>query len=180
MTPCIRILALATCCATPLWAETSTYVEDPLMLDDYGVICDVTLNGSRPAPGTESGVLNIIDQNRAIDVTTRAVPAELGISFGIRATLDADHRLSELWVEVTHPPMGPNGVTIERWHADPLTDTPLLNLFTFEHDYELVQGTWHFRLKSGSEVLLEQRFSVFPAGTVPAVQQACFLSKMMS
>ena len=165
--------------ATPALAEGGGFVEDPLVLEDYGVVCEVELQGRRAAPGTESGLLNIIDQQREIDVTTRAVPAEIGLSFGIRATLEPGHVIEDLRVVVEHPPMGPNAVTVERWDAEANAGTTMVNLFTFEHDYERVQGKWVFRLMSGADTLLEQRFVVFPAGTVPAVQQACFGAKLM-
>lgn len=165
--------------ALPAFAEGGGFVEDPLILENYGVICEVKLEGRRDAPGTESGILNIIDQEREIDVTTRAVPAEIGLSFGIRATLEPGHVLEDLWVVVEHPPMGPNAVTVERWEADANAGATMVNLFTFEHDYERVQGTWTFSLVQGETKLLEQRFSVFPPGTVPAVQQTCFGAKLM-
>lgn len=155
------------------------FVETPLVLEGHGVICEVTLEGRREAPGTESGILNIIDQEREIDVITTAVPAEIGLSFGIRATLEPGHALDDLWVVVEHPPMGPNAVTVERWQAEANAGATMVNLFTFEHDYERVQGSWVFKLVSGDTTLLEQRFTVFPAGTVPAVQQTCFGAKLM-
>jgi hypothetical protein len=147
---------------------------------DFGVICDIELQGEREAPFTESGKLNLIAQDRRIDLTTVAVPAEMGLSFGIRTTLTDTQDSTELEVVVTHPPMGQSGVEWQSWRANLIPGETSLNLFTFEYDYELVQGRWTFRLFDDDEVLLEQAFDIMPAGSVPAVQQRCFSAQIMS
>ena len=77
-------------------------------------------------------------------------------------------------------PMGPNGVTVERWSAAMNYGKPALNLFTFEREYELVQGDWMFRLERNGRVLLQQPFEVTAPGSVPAVQRACFAAEVIS
>lgn len=140
---------------------------------NYGVICEIKLDGQRDAPGTVSGILNVIDQTRSIDVTTRLVPAELGLSFGIRATLGDNSTPLNVDVVVTHPPMGPGGQEVEIWTATLSPGETSLNLFTFEEPFELIQGPWRFELRNESDVLLSEEFVVTPPGSVPEVQQAC-------
>lgn len=176
VTSLIAVLALG----SVAWADVGAFVEPPLVLESHGVICEVEMQGSRPAPETLSGILNLIDQDRPIDVVTPQVPAELGLSFGIRAALKAGAAMPDVMVVVTHPPMGPDGVTVEKWAAAMNFGQPSLNLFTFEKEYELVQGAWMFQLESEGEVLLQQPFEVTAPGTVPAVQQTCFGAKIMS
>ena len=161
-------------------ADVGAFANPPMMLESFGVICEVELHGSRPAPETMSGLLNLIDQDRAIDVKTVQVPADKGLSFGIRATLTRGAAVPEVTVVVTHPPMGPEGVTVERWSASMNYGEPTLNLFTFEKEYELVQGNWMFQLEHDGRVLLQQPFEVTAPGTVPAVQQACFGARILS
>lgn len=165
---------------TAALAEVGAFVEPPLVLDSFGVICEVELQGTRPAPETLSGQLNLIDQNRTIDVESVQVPAEIGLSFGIRATLSPGAAVPEVTVIVTHPPMGPNGVTVERWTAAMNFGETALNLFTFENDYELVEGAWMFQLEHDGRTLLQQPFEVTAPGSVPAVQKACFAAEVIS
>lgn len=152
-----------------------------LQMIGYGVICDIALEGQRPAPGTLSGVLNLVDQDREIDVTTQAVPADLGLSFGLRAALPAEAAEAQsLEITVTHPPMGPGGMTRERWHVTVAPGDPMITLFTFEEPYELVQGSWVFQIAARGRMLLEQRFEVTAPGSVPAVQRRCFGARLSS
>lgn len=161
-------------------AGNTTFAEHPLVLDQFGVICEIFPEGQRPAPETVSGILNLVEQDQPIDVQTVRVPAEIGLSFGIRATLAPGTALSPVDVVVTHPPMGEAGQTVERWGATFNAGEVNLNLFTFEEDYELVQGPWLFQLVSDGEVLLQQPFVVTARGSVPDVQQTCYGARIVS
>lgn len=169
--------------ASPLAAETATgaFANSPMERLGFGVICDVELEGQREAPETLSGILNIVDQDREIDVATPRVPAELGLSFGIRAGLLPGTALPGVVdIVVTHPPMGEAGMTVERWSAEMNAGETTINLFTFEHTFEMVQGPWLFQIVSDGQVLLQQPFEVTASGTVPEVQQACFRARILS
>ncbi|WP_425101693.1 DUF3859 domain-containing protein [Tropicibacter sp. S64] len=143
-------------------------------LVDFGVICDIEIGEPRAAPLTESGVINSIDQTRTFDVYTSGVPAHLGLSFGVRVLLPEGETSTGTRMTVTHGPMGPRGVTTESWSAPLVPGMANLNLFTFEKDYEMVQGTWTFTVIDDRGKHLEQSFEVLPAGSVPQVQKACF------
>lgn len=164
----------------PAMAEVGAFVKAPMTLEGFGVICEVQMQGTRPAPETLSGLLNLVDQDRPIDVETLQVPAEMGLSFGIRASLAPGSAVPDVDVVVTHPPMGPDGVTTERWPTPMNFGEASLNLFTFEHEYELVEGAWMFQLERDGRVLLQQPFEVTAPGTVPAVQQTCFAAAVTS
>lgn len=164
----------------PAQAEVGAFAKPPMTLEGYGVICEVAMQGTRPAPDTLSGTLNLVDQDRPIDVETVQVPAEKGLSFGIRASLVAGSSVPTVDVVVTHPPMGPDSVTVERWTASMNFGETALNLFTFEHDYELVEGEWLFQLERDGTVLLQQPFQVTAPGSVPVVQQTCFAAAVTS
>lgn len=171
------LLALA---QTAQAGNTTAFAEHPLVLDQFGVICEIFPEGQRAAPDTVSGILNVVEQDQPIDVETVRVPAELGLSFGIRATLAPGTALTGIDVVVTHPPMGGAGQTVERWGATFNAGEVNLNLFTFEEEYELVQGPWLFQLISDGEVLLQQPFLVTARGSVPDVQQTCYGARIVS
>jgi hypothetical protein len=166
-------LSLATA-AAPAAAATGGFAPDPIEMLGFGVICDIHLEGQRGAPETLSGVLNIVDQNRQIDVATTRVPADLGLSFGIRTRMTPGASLPEgAEIVVTHPPMGAKGITVERWNTSLRGADPALNLYTFEAAFEQVQGPWLFQIVAGGKVLLQQGFEVTAPGSEPAVQRAC-------
>lgn len=163
----------------PILAQAQD-AEPGVQLLDYGVICDIELQGERAAPMTESGKLNIIDQDRGIDLTINSIPAEIGLSFGIQTMLPDNIDLSAARVVVTHPPMGKDGVQWQSWNASMDFGSPSINLFTFEHGYELVEGRWTFQVVTDETILLEQAFDILPRGSVPAIQDLCFGAQIMS
>ncbi len=165
-------LALTLAGLVPLTAVADTTA--PVDLLDYGVICDVALTGTEVAPETASGVINLIDQTRAIDVTTQHVPAHIGLSFGLRTKMGNEATLDGARMQIIHPPMGPSGITQQSWAAPMQAGEAALNLYTFEHGDELLLGDWTFQLIFADKVLIERHFEVLPQGSVPVVQQVCF------
>jgi hypothetical protein len=175
--PAMRAIPLVLCliAAAPLPAQ-----ESAVRLIDHGVLCDVTIEGRREAPLTESGVINLIDQGREMDVTTADVPARMGLSFGIRVVATGGSGFPDARVVVTHPPLGAAGVTVQSWPSPLGGGATSINLFTFEHAYELVQGVWRFQIVSDGRVLAEQAFAVTGGHAVPEVQTACFAAEITS
>ncbi|MCR8547981.1 DUF3859 domain-containing protein [Salipiger sp. P9] len=175
------VLACLAAFAAPAPAVAAeSYAHDPMILIDHGVICQVTAQGARPAPDTLLGEINLIEQTRDMDVTTRVVPAKAGISFGIKFTLRPGTGERDMRVIVTHPPMGPEGITRESWTAAVSEGRSSLNLFTFEFPYEMVPGEWVMALEAEGERLMEQRFEVVPELAAPGVLSVCFGQDFLS
>lgn len=166
--------------AMVLAAPHKLRAEADVALVDFGVICQVTTDGEREAPLTEAGVVRLVDQWMPFDVRVARVPAHIGLSFGLRLLLDPDGVSNGTRIVVIHPPMGPRGVTVESWSAPLQPGVPNLNLFTFEEEYEMVQGRWKIRVMDATGVLFEQVFDVLPAGSVPEVQDICFGAELTS
>ncbi|GGG66752.1 hypothetical protein GCM10011415_12020 [Salipiger pallidus] len=155
-------------------AMAEDFVRDPAVLIDHGVICQISSEGSRPAPDTMVGQINLIEQTRDLDVTTQLVPATAGISFGIKFMLAPGAGTREATVIVTHPPMGEAGITRETWLSTVDEFSPSLNLFTFEFPYEMVPGPWVMALELDGERVLEQSFEVVSELAAPAVLSVCY------
>lgn len=176
--PVLRPTALAACLlAWPCLAAAAaaqSYAHEPVVMIDHGIICQVTPEGSREAPDTIMGAINLVGQNREMDITTRVVPAKTGISFGVKFTLLPGAGDRDVTVIVTHPPMGPEGITRETWVAPLAEGRNSLNLFTFEYPYELVTGEWIMAIEEGGERLMEQRFEVVSELAAPAVLSVCY------
>lgn len=166
---------LLMCLAAPSAAATAdSYVSDPLILIDHGVICQVTANGSRAAPETLLGEINLIDQTRDMDVTTRVVPAKAGISFGVKFTAAPGTGELPVTVIVTHPPMGDANMTRETWGALIQEGGSSMNLFTFEFPFEMVPGPWSMAIEADGRRLMEQHFEVVSELAAPAVLSVCY------
>lgn len=162
-----------------LFAE-SAKPASPVILLDHGAVCDVAITGQQDAPLTESGQLNLIDQDRTIDVTTQAIPARRGLSFGIRVTMKEGAALADTRIVVQHPPLGAARVTTQSWPVLLHAKDASLNLYTFEYDYEMVQGRWTFQVLSAQGVALTQDFEVVGPFAVQDVQDACFPAQITS
>ncbi len=177
--PCLILAALF---AAGLWtgaARGENSVAAPLLLVDHGVICELTIVGERVAPLTESGTLNLVAQDRGIDVTTRRVPARLGLSFGLRMRLARGTAPITADIVVTHPPL-PSGVATQSWPADLIDGATALNVFTFEFPHELVHGRWTFRVLHEGRLLAEQNFDVVPPPEAPEAMAACYGDRLTS
>ncbi|MCC1491123.1 DUF3859 domain-containing protein [Cognatishimia sp. F0-27] len=143
------------------------------MLIEHGVICSLIPEGREAAPDTESGLINLVPQDRTFDVLTDVVPAEMGLSFGVRIVLPEDAAPIDARVVVRHPVFHPSGVTVQRWDAWLDPDTPALNLFSFELPHELVTGEWVFQFRAGGTIFAERRFRVVPPDAAPGVLSVC-------
>lgn len=167
-------LCLALLASSAGAAPADSFTQAPVVLVDYGVICQTTPEGRREAPETLLGEINLIRQNQDMDVTTRVIPAKAGISFGVKFLLEPGAGAQDMRVVVRHPPMGEQGLERESWFATARDSGPSLNLFSFEYPYELVQGPWSFSLESEGAVLMEQHFTVVPPEAAPGVLAVCF------
>ena len=155
-------------------APGESYARDPVVIIDHGIICQVTPEGAREAPDTMMGAINLIEQTRDMDVTTRLVPAKAGISFGVKFTLRPGAGDRDVTILVTHPPMGPEGVTTESWISPLSEGRASLNLFTFEFPYEMVPGPWVMAIEADGERLMEQHFEVVSELAAPAALSVCY------
>lgn len=177
-------LALPTL-AQPLLAEGTApglpgdILEPPLELAEAGIYCPADHVAREPAPDTESGYILLTDENPELALSTRVVPAYIGISFGIRIRLAPDTPPGPYVLTVRHPPVGPRQVTVESWN--PALDSRWgVRSFNFEFDRELVTGTWTFEVWQGDELLLRQSFQVVPPMQAPEAIDICFGNTFLS
>ncbi|EIE48782.1 hypothetical protein AL036_00795 [Salipiger aestuarii] len=167
--------ALLVLASTPaVAAPAESFANDPVVLIDYGVICQVASSGSRPAPETLLGEISLIDQTRDMDVTTRVVPAKAGISFGVKFTVVPGTGDLPVTVIVTHPPMGDAAMTRETWGALIQENGSSLNLFTFDFPFEMRPGAWSMAIEADGRRLMEQHFDVVSELAAPAVLSVCY------
>lgn len=144
-------------------------------LIEAGIICPREARGELiEAPGTEAGHIRQIEEGVGFDLFARTVPTMDDLSFGFRTALKPGTGPTPVTVVVTHPPMGPRGVTREEWQDVMVPGETSLNLFTFEMDYEKVEGPWTFSIEIDGAPVVRVPFEVTREGGRGPVERACF------
>jgi len=123
--------------------------------------------GIEAAPGTATRQRNLLTDTRLLAPTTR-IEAKIGLHFGMRYRVVGSPSLASVkLVSVTHYPTpglkNPKTAGIQTRGEHPLFATiSQLNYrgYMFEHDWELVAGTWTFELWDGDRKLASQAFDV--------------------
>jgi hypothetical protein len=119
------------------------------------------------APGTATRQRNLLTDTRLIAPTTR-IEAKIGVHFGMRyRVVGRPGGASIKLVSVTQYPTpglkNPKGGGIQTRGEHPLFATiSQINYrgYVFEHDWELIAGTWTFELWDGQRKLASQAFEV--------------------
>ncbi len=151
----------------------------PLEMSEAGIYCPADHVAKEDAPDTESGYILLTEENPEMVLSSRVVPAYIGISFGIRIRLEPGAPLEPYVFTVHHPPVGPRQVTTESWN--PALDSRWgVRSFNFEFDRELVTGTWTFEVSRDDVVLLRQSFEVVPPMQAPEAIDICFGNTFVS
>jgi hypothetical protein len=179
--PLMRRLALALALAAlPALAADPRDVTSPRMAEVLsGVICSPEVVETQPAPDTIAGVSNVIAEDPPFVSEGRRVPAVIGVGFAVKArTVRED--LFGLTVIVTHPPMGPEGVTRQSFVTDIGSADLSLIAWQFEYNYELVTGPWTISVSDGTEKLYTVGFDVVPPDMVPELAATCGFEALLS
>ena len=119
------------------------------------------------APGTATRQRNVLTDTRLLVSTTR-IEAKIGVHFGIRYRVVGTPSLASVkLVSVTQYPApglkNPKGGSIQTQGEHALFATiNQINYrgYVFEHDWEMVAGTWVFELWDGKRKLTSQTFDV--------------------
>ncbi len=152
---------------------------------DYGIYEGDRL-GSVSAEATSLGNTKVYNSKtiKIVEKTAR-IPAEIGKRFGMRYILRGtppsakiEHTIKvitpgltktpepepEIYIRpgIRRPPRNaPKTVTAEQWQAHAQLGELSYNGFEFEHDWEVVPGTWTFQILYKDKILAEQSFDVY-------------------
>jgi hypothetical protein len=129
----------------------------------YGETRSKDSGARREAPGTLSGVVNLVDDVELVQ-QTETICAELGKSFGVwlDVELSDSEPLIQIETRTEHPPMrAPDGrvSTIQR---SMMLSTGGRSYFGWSFDYrwEVVPGPWRFSFHHDGRQIAEKRFEV--------------------
>jgi hypothetical protein len=174
------LVSLSLVCMTTTVAVADIVTSSVINSVQAGILCAPDPIGSVPAPNTLAGTTHIIEAEPEFVATITTVPASLGVGFGVKAQARAVDGISEVTMVVTHPPMGPDAVTLQSFQTRINGDNPSLTFYQFDYVYELVIGTWVFTAMSGDESLFSASFEVVDPRRVPELAGLCGYLDLLS
>ena len=146
---------------------------------EAGILCAQEVIGTSPAPDTVAGITNIIENDPPFVSNGRQVPAVLGVGFGVKAQ-SAGIDYPEVTMVLTHPPMGPEGMTRQSYTTSIGTADTSISFYQLEYDYELVIGHWTFTAMAAGKVLYSAGFDVVDPRQVPELGGLCGYEHLLS
>lgn len=163
--------------------ETSaTLFVDPALVAEvsFGLNCRVEIVGTRAAPGTERGEVDVFDTPPEISPLGQIVPAVMGLGFGVRARAADGVEINGALFRVTHPPFAGTGTTEQSWAARYIDSAFSTHLYRFDFPYEMVTGTWVMESTYEGRTLYRIPFTVVPPEAFPGADSLCDPSDMLS
>lgn len=147
---------------------------------DYGLFCSLEPDSIREAEGTIEGTINQFTESPDFIWEGTTVPAIVGMSFGIHVqTLPQFDGAVQF--SVSHPPMGPEGVTEQGWVGSLNAVEMQYVGFSFDHDYETVTGPWTLRAQTlEGDPIYEITFDIVDPRLMPDVTSACGRRDLLS
>jgi len=143
---------------------------------DYGLICALKRSGTTQDGNTETGSTHILAGTPSFAVRTTTIPAQLGLSFGVRVRAVGPETLHNVRISLRHPPTGAGShkTTFEHWPATITPDNPpTSSTFTFEHAHELALGRWIFEAHIGDQRLYHVEFTVVDPADAAHLRTTC-------
>jgi len=169
----ILIAALFCAPALPLGAEPALRLGPGVEDLTRGLICAPPEAGRREAPDTAAGWIHVPDAAIEIRIEGVVAPALLGTGFGVRYMLERGALPVPVRYTVTHPPMPPDGRTLQSWDSLVMPGVPEQVFFQFDIADELQPGSWSFTAHSGATELFHAAFDIVPPETVPHLTGVC-------
>jgi len=153
---------------TSSFAQADIYSNDTLITGlEYGLICNVKTVGSEPAPDTDRGSIGLIEST-GFSTHSTIVPAQLGLSFGVKSNAIEGDAIQGVRISVTHPPYKDSGTTDESWVSTIYTDGASTQMFTFDFPAELLIGKWTLSAQKDDQILYRVTFDVVSPANAPA------------
>lgn len=141
---------------------------------EAGVLCAQEGGAVREAPDTVAGTTHVVEEAPAFISTGRAVPAVLGVGFGVRSGVLGDLGVEDVTMTVTHPAFAGSGATEQSFLTRVGTqNSPGITFYQFDYGYELALGEWTMTASVGSTVLYDITFTVVPPSALPELAEAC-------
>ncbi len=166
------LAAVTVALASATWAEEGDLAGRLLGSFEAGIFCAPETVGTSVAPDTVAGTTHVVEVTPEFLSNSRQVPAVIGIGFGVLAKAKREN-LFDVTMVVTHPPMGPEGVTRQSFLTAIPADAPSMTYYQFDRESELLPGQWTLEALYEGETVYRARFMVVPPEALPALASAC-------
>ncbi|AGI66069.1 hypothetical protein OAN307_c03100 [Octadecabacter antarcticus 307] len=178
-------------CLGATWGATVLVAEDDLVSPDFtspmvgffeaGVICAQPSDGARDAPDTIAGSTHVIEDAPPFVSKGRAVPAVLGIGFGVRSGLVSEFGQDGVLMTITHPPLDGSGVTEQSFTTNIGSNVdPSVTFYQFDFGYELALGEWVMTASLNGYPIYETTFTVVSPSALPELAGVCGYLDLLS
>jgi len=160
---------------TPILADAQIYIDNAKISEfEYGLVCDLVISGSEPAPDTDVGEINIIGSDFNFTTNGTIVPAILGLSFGVKLRMHHGDEANDVVIKVKHPPLKNTGTTEQSWITTLDSEGLSTQLYTFDLPSELVTGDWTISAYKDDTLLYSVVFNVIEPQHAPVyLKQLC-------
>lgn len=164
-----------------VWAEVADFISPVIGSFEAGILCAQESGETREAPDTVAGTTHVIDEAPPFVSNGRAVPAVLGIGFGVKSGVAAEAGLADVRMTLTHPAFAGSGATEQSFttYIGPATD-PGLTFYQFDYGYELALGDWTMTAQAAGVTLFETTFTVVPPAALPELAGVCGYLDLLS
>ncbi|GEM_PF-5602474 len=155
------------------------YENDYIASLDYGLICTLKRSGGTKDANTATGSTHIITGTPSFAARTTIIPAQIGLSFGVRVRAVGPGKLRNVVMSLRHPATGAGSrkTTFESWPATITTNNPpTTSSFTFEAPHELALGRWIFEARKDDQVLYHVEFNVVAPARAQRLVRLCAVS----
>jgi len=152
--------------AAPAIAEVFHFADSRVAYVSHGIQCHSTEGDVISDQATIDGEVIVRDTlPEAYDIVTNVVPATKGVSFSVRfralEPIGEDHLVGVVLHPPMTPPDGSEDMLLQWWGVPAMaTDSETALGYRIEDDFELVPGTWIFRLIDGEDILVQWPFKV--------------------
>jgi len=166
--------------AAAMAAPQPDKVSPDVAIFETGVVCDPPNVSAEIAPDTVAGQTFTFEGDVAFVSTGNRVPAVLGLGMGTKTQMVDPAGLSDVTLSVTHPPMGPNGVTRQSYRAGINGTNVSQRLYTFDEDYELLPGIWQMQAEKDGRIIYRTTFEVVAPQLMPELAGVCGFENLLS
>ncbi|WP_368184983.1 DUF3859 domain-containing protein [Aestuariibius sp. HNIBRBA575] len=157
------------------------YIAPQIAFLEAGIVCETPSTGTRVAPDTAIGYIDVIEGSPDFISNSRVVPAVPGIHFGIKASIMGDADLDGITIHTYHPPFKDTGLTHQQYQTSLAgSGPPSGSYYGLDFDYEVVTGTWVFEAEFEGFTLYRVAFELVDPTLVPELAEACNYSDLFS
>lgn len=158
LTRIILVLLFCAGISSSAGAQSTAIQINSLQLLDYGLLnihIEKTINKSTTATGKH----NVIDEIEFYKQTSD-ISAKINNTFGIKYQVNGtpEGAIANFTFKVIHPPI--NGRTMSSADVKATVGSWRADFYTFEEEYELVEGEWKLQIWDNNTMLLEKAFTI--------------------